>query len=36
MRLEYRQKGFNNWVNAVMDWTADEQNTNLANIDKVS
>lgn len=30
MRLEYRQKGFNNWVNAVMDWTREEQNTNVA------
>lgn len=32
MRREYRQKGFNNWVNAVMDWTRDEQNTNITYI----
>jgi prepilin-type N-terminal cleavage/methylation domain-containing protein/prepilin-type processing-associated H-X9-DG protein len=32
MRLEHRSKGFNNWVNAVMDWTRNEQNTNLAYI----
>ena len=32
MLRQYHRKGFNNWVNAVMDWTRSEQNTNLAYI----
>lgn len=30
MQAEYQQRRFNNWVNGMMDWTTDEQNTNPA------
>lgn len=30
MEFEYQQHTFNNWVNGIMDWTTDEQNTNPA------